>query len=112
MSRRRPEDEDQAHALGQAHADALAAAEARGEPLPRAPTLPTAPERIAFTRGLWSRRFADPYRTPAPPEPGTCTVPWTPRGRSAELRRSVTPRTSFVSPRARGAGFLRAPREA
>jgi len=79
MSRRRPEDEDQAHALGQAHADALAAAAARGEPLPSAPRLERASERIAFTRGLWSRRFADPFRTPAPPAPVTCTVPWTPR---------------------------------
>jgi hypothetical protein len=79
MTRRRPEDEDQAHAAGVAHADALAAAEARGEPLPSAPRLPTASERIAFTRGLWSRRFADPYRTPAPPEPPVRVVPWTPR---------------------------------
>ncbi len=76
---RRPEDEDQAHALGQAHADALASAAARGEPLPSAPRLTTASERIAFTRGLWSRRLDGPYRTPAPPEPVTRTVPWTPR---------------------------------
>ena len=55
---RRPEDEDQAHALGQAHADALDAAEARGEPRPSAPRLTTASERVAFTRGLWTRRFA------------------------------------------------------
>ena len=62
MTRRRPEDQAHAHALGQAHADALAAAAARGEPLPSAPRLTTASERIAFTRGLWSRRFDGPRR--------------------------------------------------
>jgi hypothetical protein len=62
VTRRRPEDEDQAHAAGVAHADALALAEARGEPRPSAPTLTTASERVAFTRGLWSRRFDGPRR--------------------------------------------------
>lgn len=56
--RRRPEDEPQAYALGAAHAEALALAAERGEPLPLAPILPTAVERVAFTRGLWTARWA------------------------------------------------------
>lgn len=83
----RVEDHREAYELGVAHADALARASARGEPLPLAPILDTAVERVAFTRGLWQRRFdledAHPYRTPAPvlaPVPApTLVVPWTPR---------------------------------
>jgi len=81
--RRRPEDERVAYELGVAHADALALAAERGEPLPLAPILDTAVERVAFTRGLWTARFAradaHPYRTPAPVPPPTMIVPWTPR---------------------------------
>lgn len=83
MIRRRPEDERVAYELGAAHADALEHAAERGEPLPLAPILPTAAERVAFTRGLWTTRFAHadahPYRTPAPVTAPTMTVPWTPR---------------------------------
>ena len=82
MIRRRPEDERVAYELGVAHADALARAAERGEPLPLAPILPTAVERVAFTRGLWTTRFAHadahPYRTPAPVTAPMMTGPCTP----------------------------------
>jgi hypothetical protein len=64
MSRRRPEDEDQAHALGQAHADALDADEARGEPLPS----PRAPEARESKRAhrVHARPVVPPIRRPVP----------------------------------------------
>lgn len=83
MSRRRPEDEPQAYARGAAHAEALALAAERGEPLPPAVLPEGWAARIAWTRGLWTARWAredgHPYRTPSPVPTPPLTVPWTPR---------------------------------